>query len=97
MPFPGRLRVTQGYVLVVLFVVGATGAASADGTPPCRQTAGWRRAQVYVRQCLQVSPATHPPCNAANSCDLIIGEIERGCSMLTTDAPGFCKSYSKER
>jgi hypothetical protein len=40
-----------------------------------------------------VSPATHPPCNGENACDLIIGEIRRGCGMLTSDIPGYCRQY----
>jgi hypothetical protein len=46
-----------------------------------------------VNECLQVSPATHPPCNAQNSCALIISEIRRSCSMLGQGAPGFCADY----
>jgi hypothetical protein len=43
-----------------------------------------------VEQCKQVSPATHPPCNAENACAMIEGEIARGCGLLGADAPGFC-------
>ena len=34
-------------------------------------------AGVHIARCVQVSPATHPPCNAANPCSLIKDEIER--------------------
>src|SRR5467141_2118383 len=47
-------------------------------------------ANELVRQCLQVSPATHPPCNAQNSCKLIEDEIQRGCGLLGANAPAFC-------
>jgi hypothetical protein len=72
-----------------------TGIANvADVAPPqspsCEKTIGLPRARELVKQCLQVSPATHPPCNVQNSCDLIIDEITRGCGFLTSNAPGFC-------
>lgn len=75
-----------------------TGVANAAGvTPPqgpsCEQTIGLARAQELVKQCLQVSPATHPPCNVQNSCDLIIDEINRGCGFLTANAPDFCPEH----
>jgi hypothetical protein len=44
-----------------------------------------------VEQCTDVSPSTRPPCNTANSCDLIQDEIERGCGFLKEDAPDFCE------
>lgn len=71
--------------------VFATGTAQADS---CWNEAGNEDAQAYVDQCLEVSPATRPPCNADNSCDLIIQEIVRGCEMLGNDAPEFCGDYS---
>ena len=37
-----------------------------------------RRAEV----CRNVSPATRPPCNAANSCAMIEDETARGCAFL---------------
>lgn len=60
----------------------------------CLATAGRQQAQTLVRQCLMVSPATHPPCNVNNPCDLIIDEIRRGCRLLTASQPGFCAVYS---
>jgi uncharacterized protein YecT (DUF1311 family) len=50
---------------------------------------------VLVDQCLAVSPATRPPCNALNACEMIRGEITRSCAMLGsgTDQPAFCKPY----
>lgn len=35
-----------------------------------------------VAVCRNVSPATHPPCNAANSCAKIESEIARSCSLF---------------
>lgn len=80
-----------------------TGTQSAyQGTfaplgPSCRQSIGAARAAVLVRQCMQVSPATHPPCNDANACDMITDEIQRGCGMLTSTIPAFCRQYSPAR
>jgi uncharacterized protein YecT (DUF1311 family) len=60
----------------------------------CRETLGEERSDVLVDQCLAVSPATHPPCNALNACELIRGEVKRGCGMLEEkDQPLFCKPY----
>ena len=35
-----------------------------------------------VARCIAVSPATHPPCNAANPCQMIQNEIDRSCEMI---------------
>jgi predicted component of type VI protein secretion system len=68
-----------------------SGAASNAGS--CSQAVGPERAQRLVQECLQVSPATRPPCNAQNSCVLIIDEIKRGCALLKNQAPRFCDEY----
>ncbi len=59
----------------------------------CSRSAGPAQARRLVEQCLNVSPATHPPCNAANTCALIEDEIRRGCTFLGSDAPAFCTPY----
>lgn len=59
----------------------------------CSQEVGADDAQTYVDQCLEVSPATHPPCNAENPCQMIWDEISRGCAMLGNDAPAYCSDY----
>ncbi len=51
------------------------------------------RSRQLVNECLQVSPATHPPCNAQNACSLIVDEIKRGCALIGQGAPGFCAEY----
>ncbi len=57
----------------------------------CAQEMGEAQAANLVRQCLQVSAGTHPPCNAENSCPMIQGEIERSCAALDSAArPDFC-------
>jgi hypothetical protein len=59
----------------------------------CLDEEGEEQAQLYVDQCLEVSPATRPPCNADNPCQLMRDEIARGCAMLDGDAPEFCGDY----
>jgi hypothetical protein len=59
----------------------------------CLQTAGKARAEQMVKECLKVSPATHPPCNVQNSCELMTDEIRRSCALLGLEAPSFCNGY----
>jgi hypothetical protein len=67
--------------------------ARAGGETSCVVAVGAKRSATLVNECMQVSPATHPPCNAQNACSLIVSEIRRGCGMLGQDAPGFCAEY----
>lgn len=69
------------------------GPDAASNTGSCSQAVGSDRAQRLVQECLQVSPSTRPPCNAQNSCVLIIDEIKRGCALLKNQAPRFCDEY----
>jgi hypothetical protein len=75
------------------FVVHAATGEKSSGDQTCLKAVGKQRSDQMVKQCLQVSPATHPPCNAQNSCELITDEIRRSCAMLGRDAPGFCGGY----
>jgi hypothetical protein len=76
----------------VILLAGVQAQAWAEGS--CHAEVGARQADTYVKQCKEVSPATHPPCNAQNSCALIIAEIKRGCGMLSTaEALAFCRKY----
>jgi hypothetical protein len=70
---------------------GSSTAPSVTGT--CLNAVGVERSRQLVNECLQVSPATHPPCNAQNSCSLIVDEIKRGCALIGQGAPGFCAEY----
>jgi hypothetical protein len=64
-------------------------AMSPVGAPvSCLNDIGEAAAQRLVDRCIAVSPATHPPCNVANACELIESEIERSCEMYT---PGEAK------
>ena len=62
----------------------------------CNEDVGAELATVYVEQCLDISPATHPPCNAENCCELIQNEIARGCAMIAEDAPEETPDYCAE-
>jgi hypothetical protein len=68
-------------------------AAAASSTGTCLNAVGVERSRQLVNECLQVSPATHPPCNAQNACSLIVDEIKRGCALVAQGAPGFCAEY----
>lgn len=61
---------------------------------PCRETLGEAASARLVQRCIAVSPATRPPCNSANPCDLIQSEIDRSCALWTRDGetpPKECK------
>ncbi len=78
------------------FVAGAGGHGENQDRHherSCARSVGEQRANELVQQCLQVSPGTHPPCNAENSCKLITDEIRRSCELLGNGAPGFCDEY----
>ena len=49
----------------------------------CLNDIGEEAAQRLVDRCIAVSPATRPPCNVANACELIQDEIDRSCEMYT--------------
>jgi hypothetical protein len=72
----------------------APSSSNASVDVPCTTSAGGAKAAKLVDECLQVSPATHPPCNASNACALIVDEIKRGCAMIDTNAPAFCAEYA---
>lgn len=68
--------------------------ASARPERPCRDEIGTSRAAALARQCRDISPATRPPCNAENACELIRSEIRRGCNLAAGNAPPFCELFS---
>lgn len=51
-------------------------------TRSCIGELGLEKAKALVRTCLELSPATHPPCNVENSCSIIRAEIKRSCDYL---------------
>lgn len=79
---------------LALLAAAALCFATAAKAESCLEEAGKDESRTYVDQCLEVSPATRPPCNAENSCEMIIDEIVRGCEFLKADAPEFCSDYS---
>jgi hypothetical protein len=48
----------------------------------CAADIGRVAAAKRVKICRSVSPATHPPCNVANSCAMIEDEIARSCASF---------------
>lgn len=75
-------------------LAGKSKTPGGSGSRSCLEQAGEERAARIVDQCLEISPATHPPCNSQNPCSLITNEIKRACSLVgTRDAPAFCKEY----
>ncbi|MCV0414629.1 MAG: hypothetical protein K5831_07070 [Brevundimonas sp.] len=69
-----------------------TPAPPATSAQPCRDQIGEAAATALAEQCRMVSPATRPPCNAANPCEMIQAEIDRSCAMWARDgnAPKEC-------
>lgn len=61
-------------------------AVTPVGEPgSCLAEIGEAPAKRLVTRCIAVSPATRPPCNTANPCALIQGEIDRACAMYGPD------------
>ncbi|WP_292054882.1 MULTISPECIES: hypothetical protein [unclassified Brevundimonas] len=75
-----------------------SGSLSPQGQPlkkpvTCREEIGDDAAQALVRRCIAVSPATRPPCNVANPCQMIEDEIKRGCDFFgPNEKPAECTS-----
>ncbi|WP_343685583.1 hypothetical protein [Asticcacaulis sp.] len=63
-------------------------ATEAEGPVACSTDIGAKAAERLAKTCQKVSPATHPPCNVANSCALMSDEIARSCALFDEkDAP----------
>jgi hypothetical protein len=86
-------QVAQAFGVPEPYSQSQSGMAGTGGATSCLISVGAKRSATLVNECMQVSPATHPPCNAKNACSLIVDEIRRGCGMLGQDAPGFCAEY----
>lgn len=63
----------------------------------CAAELGTGAAARRVEVCRAVSPATHPPCNAANSCAMIEDEIARSCALFAGDGTPMqgCRSDAR--
>lgn len=71
-----------------------TTSAARSSSASCLEEIGEERATRLVDQCLEISPATHPPCNSQNPCALIVNEIKRACILARSRGnPAFCKDY----
>lgn len=57
-------------------------------TASCLSDIGATASARLAERCRAVSPATRPPCNTANPCALIQGEIDRACGQY---GPGEVK------
>jgi uncharacterized protein len=74
---------------------GALTAGDDAKDTPCRDTVGAEQAAAFVKQCIAVATETHPPCNADNSCELIVSHNIFRCAGLGDQAPKFCADYTK--
>jgi uncharacterized protein YecT (DUF1311 family) len=81
------------YKAYVVRKAALTAGVDAKDTP-CRDIVGAAQAAIYVKDCIAVAPETHPPCNADNSCELIVSHNIFRCAGLGEGAPKFCASYS---
>jgi hypothetical protein len=88
-------QIAQAFGVPEPYFAPNPGSASAppSSTGTCLNAVGIERSRQLVNECLQVSPSTHPPCNAQNACSLIVDEIKRGCALIGQGAPGFCAEY----
>jgi uncharacterized protein len=77
------------------YVIRTTALTAGPNTKdaPCSDTIGAKQAAVYVKQCIAVAPETHPPCNALNTCEMIISHNIYRCFEMGADAPKFCAAY----
>jgi hypothetical protein len=88
-------QIAQTFGVPEPYLAPAPGSSSEtlSTTGTCLNAVGIERSRQLVNECIQVSPATHPPCNAQNACSLIVDEIKRGCALIGQGAPGFCAEY----
>lgn len=66
--------------------------AVGNNPAPCNEVIGKEPALALVRFCRDVSSATHPPCNTANHCAIIVEHVEGMCHAFpaTDDHPLPC-------
>lgn len=87
----------KSLILALLAFSIAPIATASDAEISCRKELGKKVAAVYVQQCIEISPASHPPCNDQNACSLIMDEIKRGCEFAKNteggNLPEFCNEH----
>jgi hypothetical protein len=86
-------QIAQAYGITEPYFAPQASSAALSTKGTCLNAVGIERSRQLVNECLQVSPATHPPCNAQNACSMIVDEIKRGCGLIGQGAPGFCAEY----
>jgi hypothetical protein len=70
------------FFFVELFLsISVFPSMTAAAEKSCANEIGIKKATKLVNECLQVSPATHPPCNVSNPCEMISAEIVRGSAF----------------
>lgn len=74
--------------VAAILVLGPITAKAAS----CQAQVGAARAALYVKECLAITTATHPPCNAENSCEVIGQHIQTMCAG-DPHAPAWCQAY----
>jgi hypothetical protein len=91
------MRMKAGWLLASLVALPACGSSVLAATLSCKADIGAVAAARRVAICRNVSPATRPPCNAANSCALIEDEIARSCALFDGKGPAMagCKPAPK--
>ena len=82
------MRSTTSLLVPILAMAVAGMAEQASARPlSCATDIGGAAAARRVAICRSVSPATHPPCNVANSCAMIEDEIARSCALFDGKGP----------
>ena len=81
------------FISLVILASSLPGGALAQ---LCKEEVGYELAANYVEQCFDISPATHPPCNIENSCELIRHELVRACTLVADDSPDLVPDYCAE-
>lgn len=66
-------------------MLALSGANALAADLSCARQMGEQRATLLAKQCRQVSGATHPPCNASNSCAMMVEHVTDSCSLLGVD------------
>jgi uncharacterized protein len=91
-----RCGADKGCIYKAYVIRRASLTVGDDGKDvPCRDVVGAAQAAIYVKDCVAVATETHPPCNAANSCELIISHNIFRCAGLGDGAPKFCAAYTQ--
>jgi|GEM_PF-6203710 hypothetical protein len=83
---------TVSVMLALCCLVSVAQAAE----PSCEKELGAEGAQELVQQCLLVSPAPHLLCKSASPCEIMTGEISKGCLKDQADREKNHKEIDKK-